>query len=70
MQSLNQRINYLPACIELTELETAEDNLQRAKTLLADGLAIIPITRPEKEEREKLSDRIAALQTLLNLPVF
>jgi hypothetical protein len=65
-QSLNQKIN-LPACIELAELESAEGNLQQAKILLESGLAIIPITRPEKEEREKLSDRIAALKILLNL---
>ena len=69
-QSLNQRINYLHACTELAELEAAEGNLERAKTLLTDGLAIIPLTRSEKEEREKLSDRIAALQTLLNLSMF
>ncbi|PZO42618.1 MAG: hypothetical protein DCF19_06145 [Pseudanabaena frigida] len=67
-KSLNQKIS-LPACIELAELEAAEGNLEQAKTLLESGLAIIPITRPEKEEREKLSDRIAALQTLLNLVV-
>ena len=68
-KSLNQKISF-PACIELAELEAAEGNLERAKTLLESGLAIIPITRPEKEERDKLSDRIAALQTLLNLPIF
>ena len=65
-QSLAQKLNFA-ASIELAELETAEGNLERAKTLLESGLAIIPITRPEKEEREKLSDRITALKTLLNL---
>ncbi|MFO0211659.1 MAG: hypothetical protein ACK53E_12975, partial [Pseudanabaena sp.] len=68
-KSLNQKIN-LPACIELAELEATEGNLEQAKTLLESGLAIIPITRPQKEEREKLCDRIIALQTLLNLPMF
>ena len=66
-QSLAQKINFA-ACIELAELEAAEGNLKQAEALLASGLAIIPITRPENEEREKLSDRITALQTLLNLP--
>ncbi|MBE9201912.1 MULTISPECIES: hypothetical protein [unclassified Nodularia (in: cyanobacteria)] len=65
-QSFAQKLNF-SACIELAELEAAEGNIERAKTLLAEGLAIIPITRPEKEEREKLGDRITGLQILLNL---
>jgi uncharacterized protein YbgA (DUF1722 family) len=66
-QSLTQKLN-LPASIELAELEAKDDNYKRAKTLLQDGLSLIPITRPEKEEREKFHDRIAALAVLLDIP--
>jgi hypothetical protein len=66
-QSLAQKIN-LPASIELAELEAKDNNHERAKILLQDGLSLIPITRPEKEEREKLNDRIAALAVLLDIP--
>jgi hypothetical protein len=63
-QSLTQKLN-LPASIELAELE---DNYEWAKTLLQDGLSLIPITRSEKEEREKFHDRIATLAALLDMP--
>ncbi|KAM3115752.1 hypothetical protein [Phormidesmis sp. 146-33] len=66
-QSLAQKLN-LPASIELAELEVAAKNLERAKTLLENGLDLTPITRPEQEEREKLKDRITALRSLLNIP--
>jgi tetratricopeptide (TPR) repeat protein len=56
-QSRNQKLN-LPACLELAELEFSNGSLIKAKTLLQEGLSINPITRPEKEEREKLNDRI------------
>jgi tetratricopeptide (TPR) repeat protein len=62
-QSRNQKLN-LPACLELAELEFSNGSLEEAKTLLEKGLSINPITRPEKKEREKLNDRIEALQEL------
>ncbi|MGK7924609.1 MAG: hypothetical protein AB4290_05025 [Spirulina sp.] len=65
-QSINQKIN-LAACLELAEIEAEAGNPDRAKTLLQEGLVLTPITRPEKEEREKLSDRIQILQSQLNI---
>jgi Tfp pilus assembly protein PilF len=64
--SLNQKIN-LPACVDLAELEVANGNIERARELLQQGLALVPITRPEKEQREKLDSRIQAIQSQLDL---
>ena len=62
--SLNQKIN-LSACVDLAELEVQDGNFERAKELLQKGLALVPITRPEKEQREKLQTRIQAIQAQL-----
>ena len=66
-KSLTQKPN-LPASIELVELSAEAGDVELATSYLQDGLSIPLITRPEKEEREKLSDRIIALKTLLNIP--
>jgi protein involved in ribonucleotide reduction len=63
--SLNQKIN-LPACVDLAELEVKDGNFERTRELLQKGLALVPITRPEKEQWEKLQPRIQQLQTQLN----
>jgi uncharacterized protein YbgA (DUF1722 family) len=60
--------NNLPASIELAEIEAKDDNYERAKTLLQEGLSLIPVTRSEKKEREKFHDRIVVLATLLGIP--
>jgi tetratricopeptide (TPR) repeat protein len=60
-RSIDQQAN-LPACLELAELEVADGNLERAKLLLEAGLALPLLTRPEKEMKEKLGDRIAVLR--------
>lgn len=59
--SLNQKINF-PTCIDLAELEVQAGNWETASDLLQQGLALVPITRREKEQREKLQARIEALQ--------
>jgi tetratricopeptide (TPR) repeat protein len=64
--SLNQKIN-LPACVDLAELEVQNGNFERARELLQKGLTLVPITRPEKEQREKLEPRIQQLQAQLGL---
>jgi len=64
--SLNQKIN-LPACVDLAELEVADGNVERAMELLQQGLALVPITRPEREQRDKLDPRIQAIQSQLDL---
>jgi protein involved in ribonucleotide reduction len=63
--SLNQKIN-LPACVDLAELEVEDGNFDRTRELLQKGLALVPITRPEKEQSEKLQPRIQQLQAQLN----
>ena len=65
-ESLNQKLNF-SACLELAELEAAENNLERARNLLKNRLAILPLTRSEKEEREKLKERIKALALRLDI---
>jgi len=65
-QSITQKPN-LPAYIELAELEAEAGNKEIAQNLLQAGLELALITRPEKEQREKLSDRITTLQSSLNL---
>jgi hypothetical protein len=62
--SLNQKIN-LPACVDLAELEVQDGNFECARELLQKGLALVPITRPEKEQREKLEPQIQAIQAQL-----
>ena len=64
--SLNQKIN-LPACVDLAELEVANGNVECARELLQQGLALVPITRPEREQRDKLDPRIQAIQSQLDL---
>jgi tetratricopeptide (TPR) repeat protein len=64
--SLNQKIN-LPACVDLAEIEVQDGNFERARESLQQGLALVPITRPEKEQREKLEPRIQQLQAQLGL---
>jgi tetratricopeptide (TPR) repeat protein len=64
--SLNQKI-HLPACVDLAELEVADGNVERARELLQQGLALVPITRPEREQRDKLDPRIQAIQSQLDL---
>ena len=59
--SLKQKIN-LPACIDLADLELEAGNWETAEDLLEQGLALVPLTRPEKEYREKLQPRIEAIQ--------
>jgi len=66
-KSLTQKPN-LPASIELAELSAEDGNFKYSRFCLQSGLSITLITRPEKEEREKLNDRIIALKTLLNIP--
>lgn len=56
-KSLEQKIT-LPACIELAELEIEDGNFERAEQLLEQALAIIPVTRPEKEQWEELEPRL------------
>ena len=63
--SLNQKIN-LAACVDLAELEVEDGNFERTRELLQKGLALVPITRPEKEQSEKLQPRIQQLQAQLN----
>ena len=63
--SLNQKIN-LPACVDLAELEVEDGNFDRTRELLQKGLALVPITRTEKEQLEKLQPRIQQLQAQLN----
>jgi uncharacterized caspase-like protein/DNA polymerase III delta prime subunit len=65
--SIAQNSN-LPAYLELAELEAEDGNIDRAKTLLQNGLDIPIITRPQREEREKFSDRITTLKLLLDIP--
>jgi hypothetical protein len=55
--SLNQNIN-LRACVDLAELEVADGNFDRARELLQQGLALVSITRPEREQRDRLESRI------------
>ena len=55
-KSLEQKI-ALPTCIELAELEIEDGNFERAEHLLEQALAIIPVTRPEKEQWEELEPR-------------
>ena len=62
--SLNQKVN-LKACVDLAELEIKAGYLSKAKAVLKNGLKLVPITRPEKEERENLNQRIQALQKYL-----
>jgi len=64
--SLNQKIN-LSACVDLAEIEVQDGNFERARESLQQGLALVPITRPEKEQREKLEPRIQQLQAQLGL---
>ncbi|MEQ8972067.1 MAG: tetratricopeptide repeat protein [Coleofasciculus sp. C1-SOL-03] len=59
--SLNQNIN-LPACVDLAELEVADGNFDRARELVQQGLALVPMTRPEREQRDRLESRIQAIQ--------
>jgi tetratricopeptide (TPR) repeat protein len=66
-KSLTQKPS-LPANIELAEIVVEVGDVELAKSYLQDGLSIMLITRPEKEEREKLNDRIIALKILLNVP--
>ncbi|MEQ8382097.1 MAG: hypothetical protein RH949_06975 [Coleofasciculus sp. A1-SPW-01] len=63
--SLNQNIN-LPACVDLAELEVADGNFDRARELLQQGLALVPMTRPEREQRDRLESRIQAIQAQLD----
>lgn len=63
--SLNQNIN-LRACLDLAELEVADDNFYRARVLLQQGLALVSITRPEREQRDRLESRIQAIQAQLD----
>lgn len=56
-KSLEQKIT-LSACIELAELEIEDSKFERAEQLLEQALAIIPITRPEKEQWEELEPRL------------
>jgi tetratricopeptide (TPR) repeat protein len=65
--SIAQNSN-LPAYLELAELEAEDGNIDRAKTLLQNGLEIPIITRPQREEQEKFSDRITTLKLLLDIP--
>ncbi|NMF84523.1 caspase family protein [Nodosilinea sp. P-1105] len=59
--SIGQQVN-LPACVELAELEIENGNLERAKSLLEQGLALPLLKRTEQEMRDKLSGRIALLR--------
>jgi len=63
--SLNQTIN-LRACVDLAELEVADGNFDRARELLQQGLALVSITRPEREQRDRLESRIQAIQAQLD----
>ena len=59
--SIGQQVN-LPACVELAELEVENGDLERAKLLLEQGLALPLLKRTEQEMRDKLSGRIALLR--------
>ncbi|MEQ8996238.1 MAG: hypothetical protein RID53_07005 [Coleofasciculus sp. B1-GNL1-01] len=63
--SLNQTIN-LRACVDLAELELADGNFDRARELLQQGLALVPMTRPEREQRDRLESRIQGIQAQLD----
>lgn len=58
--SIQQKLN-LPACISMAELEFQAGNAKRAREFLKKGLALIPETRIQIEQREKLQNRIQIL---------
>jgi tetratricopeptide (TPR) repeat protein len=59
--SLQQKIN-LPACVSLAELEVKAGRFDSAREYLQQGLALVPITRPEKEQRQQLEPLIQQIQ--------
>lgn len=58
---LKQRDN-LPACIALAELKLEAGNKDDAREYIKRGLEIELITRPEREEQERLMPKIISLQ--------
>ncbi|MBP5972617.1 caspase family protein [Brasilonema sp. CT11] len=59
--SLQQKIN-LPACVSLAELDVKAGRFDSAREYLQQGLALVPITRPEKEQRQQLEPLIQQIQ--------
>ncbi|QDL07168.1 hypothetical protein DP114_03905 [Brasilonema sennae CENA114] len=59
--SVQQKIN-LPACVSLAELEVKAGRFDSAREYLQQGLALVPITRPEKEQRQQLEPLIQQIQ--------
>jgi hypothetical protein len=51
----------LPACITMAELELMLSNNKEAKEFLKKGLALVPETRIEVEQRKKFENRIQCL---------
>jgi len=60
--SLEQNID-LCAAIELAEIELQRGNKQKAQTILQPALELPLKTRPEREQRERLTPRINAILT-------
>ncbi|MBW4630187.1 MAG: caspase family protein [Brasilonema octagenarum HA4186-MV1] len=60
-KSLQQKINIL-ACVSLADLDVKAGRFDSATEYLQQGLALVPITRPEKEQQQQLEPLIQQIQ--------